>query len=112
MNEVRAEAGVPPLFYFKPVKDKEGHCHAQDCDHCSGCVLQQKQQQHTKDGKTVNHQDHLRCGITCGCWGKHRHYENECDIKKRESDKLKRQVAESQKTQTPYQNPKEWRQGW
>ena len=33
--------------------------------------------------------------------GKCRHYEDECHIKKRESDKLKRQEAERQKTQTP-----------
>ena len=31
--------------------------------------------------------------------GKRRHYEDECHIKKRESDKLKRQQAERQKTQ-------------
>ena len=31
--------------------------------------------------------------------------EDECHIKKRESDKLKRQEAERQKTQTPTKNP-------
>ena len=64
-----------------------------------------KRQQHTKDGKQVTHQDHFRCTITCGYCGKHRHYEDECHIKKRESDKLKRQEAERQKTQTPARNP-------
>ena len=53
----------------------------------------------------MTHQDHFRCTITCCYCGKCRHYENECHIKKRESDKLKRQEAESQKTQTPTKNP-------
>ena len=81
MNEVKPEIGTPPLFYCKPVNDKGGPCHAPDCDHCSGCMLQLKRQQHTKDGKTVTHQDHFRCTITCGYCGKCRHYEDECHIK-------------------------------
>ena len=101
MNEVKPDAGTPPLFYCKPVNDKGGPCHASDCDHRSSCMLQMKRQQHTKDGKPVTHQDHFRCTITCGYCGKRRHYEDECHIKKRESDKLKRQEAERQKTQTP-----------
>ena len=105
MNEVKPDAGTPPLFYCKPVNDKGGPCHASDCDLRSGCMLQMKRQQHTKDGKTVTHQDHFRCTITCGYCGKRRHYEDECHIKKRESDKLKRQEAERQKTQTPARNP-------
>ena len=51
--------------------------------------------------KTVTLQDHFRCTITCGYCGKRRHYEDECHIKKRQSDKHKRQEAERQKTQTP-----------
>ena len=105
MNEVKPDAGTPPLFYCKPVNDKGGPCHASDCDLRSGCMLQMKRQQHTKDGKTVTHQDHFRCTITCGYCGKRRHYEDECHIKKRESDKLKRQEAERQKTQTSARNP-------
>ena len=105
MNEVPTDAGAPPLFYCRPVNDKGGPCHASDCDLRSGCMLQMKRQQHTKDGKTVTHQDHFRCTITCGFCGKRRHYEDECHIKKRESDKLKRQEAERQKTQTPAKNP-------
>ena len=105
MNEVNPDAGTPPLFYCKPVNDKGGHCHASDCDHCSSCMLQMKRQQYTKDGKTVTHQDHFRCTITCGYGGKRRHYEDECHIKKRESDKLKCQKVERQKTQTPTKNP-------
>ena len=105
MNEVQPDAGTPPLFYSRPVNDKGGPCHASDCDLRSGCMLQMKRQQHTKDGKQVTHQDHFRCTITCGYCGKHRHYEDECHIKKRESDKLKRQEAERQKTQTPARNP-------
>ena len=42
MNEVKPEAGTPPLFYCKPVNDKGGPCHAPDCDHRSCCVLQLK----------------------------------------------------------------------
>ena len=53
----------------------------------------------------MTHQDHFRCTITRGYCGKRRHYEDECHIKKRESDKLKRQEAERQKTQTPTKNP-------
>ena len=53
----------------------------------------------------MTHQDHFRCTITSGYCGKHRHYEDECHIKKRESDKLKGQEAERQKTQTLTRNP-------
>ena len=105
MNEVKPEAGTPPLFYCKPVTDKGGPCHAPDCDHRSGCMLQMKRQQHTKHGKTVTHQDHFTCTITCGYCGKRRHYEDECNIKKREGDKHKRQEDERQKTQTPSRTP-------
>ena len=87
MNEVKPEAGTPPLFYCKPVNDKGGPRHAPDCDHGSGCMLQMKRQQHTKHGKTVTHRDHFRRTITCGYCGKHRHYEDECPIKEREYDK-------------------------
>ena len=90
INEDKPEIVTPPLFDCKPVNDKGGPRHAPDCDHPSGCVLLLKRQQHTKDGKTVTHQDHFRCTITCGYCGKHHHYEDECDIKKRESDKHKR----------------------
>ena len=105
MNEVQPDAGTTPLFYCRPVNDKGGPCHASDCDLRSGCMLQMKRQQHTKDEKQVTHQDHFRCTITCGYCGKRRRYEDECHIKKRESDKLKRQEAERQKTQTPARNP-------
>ena len=105
MNEVKPEAGTPTLFYCKPVNDKGGPCHAPDCDHRSGCVLRLKRQQHTNDGKAVPHQDHFRCTITCGYCGKGRHYEVECHIKKRESDKHKPQEAERQKAQTPFRTP-------
>ena len=105
MNEVKPETVTPPLFYCKPVNDKGGPYHAPDCDHRSGCVLQLKRQQHTKDGKTVTHQDHSRCTITCGYCGKRRQFEDECHIKKGESDKHKRQEAECQKAKTPSTSP-------
>ena len=53
----------------------------------------------------MTHQDHFRCTITFRYCGKRRHYEDECHIRKRESDKLKRQEAERQKTSTPTKNP-------
>ena len=105
MNEVKPEAGTPPLFYCKPVSDKGGPCHVPDCDLRSGCELQMKRQKHTKDGKTVTHQEHFRCTITCGYCGKLGQYEVECHIRKRESDKHERQEAEHQKTQTPTRTP-------
>ena len=98
INKVKPEAGTPPLFYSKPLNDKGRPCHAPVCDHRSGCMLQMKRKQHTKDGETVIHQDHIRCTITCGYCGKRRHYEDESHIEKRESDKHKRQEAERQKT--------------
>ena len=52
------------------------------------------------------HQDHFTCTITCGYCGKRCHYEDQCHIKKRESDKYKRQEAECQKSQTPSRTPK------
>ena len=42
MKEVKPETGTSPLFYCNPVNDKEGPCHAPDCDNRSGCVLQLK----------------------------------------------------------------------
>ena len=72
MKEVKPERGTPSLFYCKPVNDKGGPCHASDCDHSSGCMLQLKRQQHTKDGRTVTHQDHFRCTISCCYCGKRR----------------------------------------
>ena len=45
----------------------------------------------------VKHQDHLRCTITCGYCGKQRHYEDECQIKRRESEKLKKAEEERRK---------------
>ena len=105
MNEAKPETGTPPLFYCKPVNDKGGPCHAPDCDHRSGCVLQLKRQQHTKDGKTVTRRDHFRCTITCGYCGKRRHTEDKYHIKKRECDKHKRQEAERQKAQTASRTP-------
>ena len=82
--------GAPNLFYCKPTDDKGGPCHAPDCDGRSSCMLQLRRTQKTKDGQEVKHQDHFRCTITCGYCGKRRHYEDECNIKRRESKKLKK----------------------
>ena len=106
MKELKPEAVVPPLLYCNPVNDKGGPFHAPDCDHRSGCVLQLERLHHSNDGKTVNHQDHFKFTIISGFRGTRRHYEDECNIQQRESDKLKRQEAEHQKTQTPFKTPK------
>ena len=89
--------GAPNLFYCQRTDDKGGPCHAPDCDGRSSCMLQLRQTQKTKDGQEVKHQDHLRCTITCGYCGKRRHYEDECHIKRRESEKLKKAEEERRK---------------
>ena len=106
MNEVKPDAGTPPLFYCKPVNDVGGPYHAPNCDHRSSRMLQMKRQQHSNDGKTVTHQDHFRCTITCGYCGKRCHYEDECHIKKRESDKLKPQEADARRTKHQPETPR------
>ena len=60
-------------------------------------MLQLQRKQKTKDGQEVKHQDHFRCTITCGHCGKRRHYEDECHIKRRESEKLKKAEEERRK---------------
>ena len=89
--------GAPNLFYCQPTDDKGGPCHAPDCDGRSSCMLQLRRTQKTKDGQEVKHQDHFRCTITCGYCGKRRHYEDECHIKRRESEKLKKAEEERRK---------------
>ena len=61
-------------------------------------MLQLKRTQKTKDGQDLKYQDHFRCAITCGYCDKRRHYEDECHIKRRESEKLKKAVEEQRKT--------------
>ena len=82
--------GAPNHFYCRPTDDKGGPCQAPDCDGRSACMLQLKRTQKAKDGQEVKHQDHFPCTITCGYCGKRRHYEDECHIKRRESEKLKK----------------------
>ena len=89
--------GAPNSFYCQPTDDKGGPCHAPDCDGRSSCMLQLRRTQKTKDGQEVKHQDHFRCTITCGYCGKRRHYEDECHIKRRESEKLKKAEEERRK---------------
>ena len=60
-------------------------------------MLQLRRTQKTKDGQEVKHQDHICCTIMCGYCGKRRHYENECHIKHRESEKLKKVQEERRK---------------
>ena len=89
--------GAPNRLYCQPTYNKGRPCHAPDCDGCSSCMLQLRRTQKTKDGQEVKHQDHLRCTITCGYCGKRRHYEDECHIKRRESEKLKKAEEELRK---------------
>ena len=89
--------GAPNLPYCRPKDDKGGPCHAPDCDERSACMLQLKLTQKTKDRQEVKHQDHFRCTITCGYCGRRRHYEDECHIKRRESEKLKKAEEERRK---------------
>ena len=86
--------GTPNLSYCRPTDDKGGPCHAPDCDGQSARMLQLKSTQKTKDGQEVKQQDHFCCMITCRFCGKRRHYEGECHIKRRESEKLKKAEEE------------------
>ena len=106
INEVKSDAGTPILFYCKPVNDKGGPCHAPDCDHRSNCMLQMKRQQHTKDGKTVTHQDHFRCTITCGYCGKRRHYEDKCHIKNERVTNTSDRRLNARRTKHPPETPR------
>ena len=60
-------------------------------------MLQLKCTQKAKDGQEVKHQDHFPCTMRCGYCGKRRHYEGECHIKCRESEKLKNAEEERRK---------------
>ena len=90
--------GTPNLFYCCPTDDKGAPCHAPDCDGPSACMLQLKRTQKTKDGQEVKHPDHFRCTITCRFCGKRRHFEDECHIKRREAEKIKKAEEERRKT--------------
>ena len=94
--------GAPNLFYCRPTNDKSGPCHAPDCDGRSACMLQLKRTQKTKDCREVKHQDYLWCGYC----GKRRHYEDECHIKPRESEQLKK-AGEEQRVNAGNGTPKE-----
>ena len=89
--------GAPNLFYCRPMDDKGGPCHVPDCDRRSARMLQLKHTQKTKHGQEVKHQDHFCSTITCAHCGKRRHYEDECHIKRRDSEKLKKAEGERRK---------------
>ena len=89
--------GAPNFFYCRLTDDRGGPCHAPDSDGRSVCMLELERTQKTKDGQKVKHQDHFRCTIMCGYCGKRRHYEDECHIKRRESEKLKKAEEERHK---------------
>ena len=89
--------GTPNLFYCRPTDDEGRPCHVPDCDGRSACMLRLKCTQKTKNGQEVKHQDLFCCTITCGYCGKRRHYEDECHIKRRESERLKKAEEERRK---------------
>ena len=60
-------------------------------------MLQLRRTQKTRDGQEVKHQDQFRCTITCGYCGNRRHYKDECHIKRRESEKLKKAEEDRRK---------------
>ena len=90
--------GAPSLFYCRPTDDKGGRCQAAGCDWQSSCMLQLKRTQKIEDGQEVKHQDQSRCTITRRLFGKRRNYEDECHIKRRESEKPKKAEEERRKT--------------
>ena len=69
-------------------------------------MLQLKRTREAKDGQEVKHQDHFRCTITCGCCGKRRHYEDECNIKRRESKKIRKRKRNSVRPPVRPEEPK------
>ena len=89
--------GAPNLFYCRPTDDNGAPCHVPDCDGRSACLPQLQRKQKTKDGQELKHQDHFRCTITCRYCGKRRHYKDECHIKRRKSEKLKKTEEEARK---------------
>ena len=89
--------GAPNLFYCRPTDDKGGPCQALNCAGRSACMLQLKRTQKTKDGQEVKQQDNFCCTITCGFCGKQRIYEDECHIKRRQCEKLKKAEEERRK---------------
>ena len=99
MKETRASngKGAPNLFCCRPTDDKGGPCYAPHCDARIACMLQLQRKQKTKDCQEVKHQDHFGCTITCGYCGKRRHYEDECHITRRESQKLMKAEEERRK---------------
>ena len=86
--------GAPNVFYCRPTDDKGGPCHAPDCDGLSACMLQLKRMQKSKDGQKRKHQDLFPCTITCVYSGKRKHSKDECNMKRRESEKLKKAEEE------------------
>ena len=97
--------GAPNPFYCRPTDDRGGPCHGPDCDERSACMLQLKRTQKTKDGQELKYRDHFGCKLTCGNCGKRRHYGDECHIKRRESEKLKKAEEERRKNAGKGGNP-------
>ena len=98
--------GAPNLLYCRHTDDKGGPCHAPDCDGQSSCMLQLKRTKKTNECQEVKHQDQFRCMITRGFGGKRRHYEDECHIKRRESEKHKKAEKERGRPPVRAEEPK------
>ena len=79
---------VKELFWCD-ARDKHGHLqHAPDCEQ-RDCFVVQGKRQETNTGAKAKMQDHYRCKITCACYLKRKHYEDECYHKQRLLAKLK-----------------------
>ena len=89
--------GAPNLSYCRPANDKGGPCRAPDCDGRIACMLQVQHKQKTKHCQELKHKDHFRCTMTCGYCGDWQHFEDECHIRRRKSEKHKKGEGERRK---------------
>ena len=78
------------MFYYLSADGRGEPCHAPECDGGSACMLQLPHKQKTNDCQGVKHQDHFSCTITCRYRFGRRHYDDECQPKRRKSKKRKK----------------------
>ena len=78
------------LFYCASSDTNEEPIDADDCTDGAQCLLQQKKKQELNTGTKTTMPDHFRCTVTCAFCGRRKHYEDECNHKKRLSAKLKK----------------------
>ena len=83
--------GAPNFVYCHPTEDKGRPCHL---DARSACMLLLQRKQKTKDGQEVIHEDHFRCTETLRILRQGWPNEDECHIKRRDSETLKKAEGE------------------